>query len=192
MLSVGWVSRHQWRSCGDRRRSCRLPHLVLLLLPLGLGVGAAIRHLLPLIEGLVLSEGVPLEIPHVLVDVDYLGALLVDLIQEALDYLRELGVLLLDDHVILLVLAANVREELLEVLRVIHYQLVDDRLVEVDARELIRVTLDNHRRHRGEVLGDHEGTGLHNEEVLALDFLEETHVGINIRHKGLEPDRDVE
>lgn len=97
----------------------------------------------------------PLEIPHVLVDVDYLGALLVDLIKEALDYLRELGVLLLDDHVILLVLAANVREELLEVLRVVHDQLVYDRLVEVDARELVRVPLDNHCGHRGEVLGDH-------------------------------------
>lgn len=97
----------------------------------------------------------PLEIPHVLVDVDYLGALLVDLIQEALDYLRELGVLLLDDHVILLVLAANVREELLEVLRVVHDQLVDNRLVQVDARELVRVTLNNYRGHRGEVLGDH-------------------------------------
>lgn len=192
MLSVGWIPRHERRSCGDRRRSCRLPHLVLLLLPLRLGVGAAVRHLFPLIQGLVLSQGVPLEIPHVLVDVDYLGALLVDLIQEALDYLRELGVLLLDDHVILLVLAANVREELLEVLRVIHDQLVDDRLVEVDARELVGVTLNNHRRHRGEVLGDHERTGLHDEEVLALDFLEETHVGINIWHERLEPDRDVE
>ena len=134
----------------------------------------------------------PLEIPHVLVDVDYLGALLVDLIQEALDYLRELGVLLLYDHVVLLVLAANVREELLEVLRVVHDQLVDDRLVEVDARELVRVSLNNNRRHRGEVLGDHERTGLHDEEVLALDFLEETHVGINIWHERLEPDRDVE
>lgn len=134
----------------------------------------------------------PLEIPHVLVDVDYLGALLVDLIQEALDYLRELGVLLLDHHVILLVLAANVREELLEVLRVIHDQLVDDRLVEVDARELVRVALNNHRRHRREVLRDHERAVLHDEEVLALDFLEETHVGINIGHERLEPDRDVE
>ena len=93
---------------------------------------------------------------------------------------------------VLLVLAANVREELLEVLRVIHDQLVDDRLVEVDARELVRVALDNHRRHRGEVLRDHERTGLHDEEVLALDFLEETHVGINIGHERLEPDRDVE
>ena len=125
----------------------------------------------------------PLEIPHVLVDVDYLGALLVDLIQEALDYLRELGVLLLYDHVVLLVLAANVREELLEVLRVVHDQLVDDRLVEVDARELVGVTLNNHRRHRGEVLRDHEGAGLHDEKVLALDFL---------WHERLEPDRDVE
>jgi len=134
----------------------------------------------------------PLEIPHVLVDVDYLGALLVDLIKEALDYLRELGVLLLDDHVILLVLAANVREELLEVLRVVHDQLVYDRLVEVDARELVRVTLNNYRGHRGEVLGDHKGTGLHDEKVLALYFLEEAHVGINIWNKRLEPDRDVE
>ena len=97
----------------------------------------------------------PLEIPHVLVDVDYLCALLVNLIQEALDYLRELRVLLLDHHLTLLLLAAYVREELLEVLRIVHDQLVDDRLVEVDARELVGVTLDDHRGHRGEVLGDH-------------------------------------
>jgi hypothetical protein len=49
LLSVGWIPRHERRSCGDRRRSCRLPHLVLLLLPLRLGVGAAVRHLFPLI-----------------------------------------------------------------------------------------------------------------------------------------------
>jgi len=134
----------------------------------------------------------PLEIPHVLVDVDYLGTFLVDLIQEALDDLRELGVLLLDDHLTLLVLAAYVREELLEVLRIVHDQLVDDRFVEVDARELVGVTLDDHCGHRGEVLGDHERAGFHDEEVLVLDFLEESHVGINIWDKGLEPDRDVE
>jgi hypothetical protein len=42
------------------------------------------------------------------------------------------------------------------------------------------------------VLGDHKGTGLHDEEVLVLDFLKESHVGINVRDEGLEPDRDVE
>ena len=97
----------------------------------------------------------PLEIPHVLVDVDDLGTFLVDLIQEALDDLRELGVLLLDYHLTLLVLTTYVREELLEVLRIVHDQLVDDRLVQVDARELVGVTLDDHCGHRGEVLGDH-------------------------------------
>ena len=133
-----------------------------------------------------------LEIPHILIDVDNLGTFLVDLIQEALDYLRELRVLLLDDNMILLVLAAYVREELLEVLGIIHDQLVNDRLVEVDARELIGIPLDNHCGHRGEVLGDHKRTSFHDEEVLVLDFLKESHVGINVWDEWLESDRDVE
>jgi hypothetical protein len=42
------------------------------------------------------------------------------------------------------------------------------------------------------VLGDHKRTGFHDEKVLVLDFLKESHVGINIRDERLEPDRDVE
>ena len=188
LLIIGWIHRHLWSRRGDSRSRCRLPHFVLLLLPLGLRVRAAIGHLFPLIQSLVLSQGMSLEIPHVLVNVDYLSTFLVNLIQEALDDLRELRVLLLDYHLTLLVLATYVREELLEVLRIIHDQLVDDRLVEVDARELVGVPLDDHCGHRGEVLGDHKGTGFHDEKVLILDFLKESHVGINIRDEGFEPD----
>lgn len=155
MLIIGWIDRHLRNRSGDSSCSCRLPHFVLLLLPLRLRIRATIGHLFPLIQSLVLSQGMSLEIPHVLIDVDDLCAFLVNLIQEALDDLRELRVFILDYHLILLVLAAYVRKELLEVLGVIHDQLVDDRLVEVDARELVRISLDNHCGHRGEVLGDH-------------------------------------
>ena len=79
----------------------------------------------------------PLEVPHVLVDIDYLGALLVYLVEETLDQLGELRGLVLDHRVVLLVLAPDVREELLEVLGIVHYQLVYDCFVKVDAGKLI-------------------------------------------------------
>ena len=94
----------------------------------------------------------PLEISHVLVNVDDLGALLIDLIQKALDDLSEFGVLFLDHSLILLVLRPDVGEELLEMLRVIHDELVNDGLVEVAAGELVGISLYNHCRHVGEVL----------------------------------------
>lgn len=147
--------------------------------------------LLLLIELLVLGESVPLEISHVLIYVDHLVALLLDLTVEVFKQPAEIVVLLSDHVLVLLVVAADVRKKLLEVLRVIKNKAVDDSLVEVNRWELIRVALDNHGGHVGEVLRDHLSTLLHNEDILGLHFLEELPVSVNVREQRLELDRDV-
>ena len=78
-----------------------------------------------------------LEVPHVLINIDDFSALLVNLVEEALNQLCEIRMLLLDDSVILLVLVPDVRKELFEVLRIIHDQLIDDSFMQVNAWEFV-------------------------------------------------------
>lgn len=78
-----------------------------------------------------------LEVPHVLINIDDFSALLVNLVEEALNQLCEIRMLLLDDSVIFLVLVPDVRKELFEVLRIIHDQLIDDSFMQVNAREFV-------------------------------------------------------
>jgi hypothetical protein len=61
-----------------------------------------------------------LEVPHVLVNVDSLEAVLLELSQETLYNLGEFSEILLDISLILLVLPLNVHKELLEMMRIIH------------------------------------------------------------------------
>lgn len=87
------------------------------------------------------------QVSHVLVDVYDLGALLIDLVQEALNQFRELWKLILDDGLAFLVLASYVSKELLEVLRIIHDQLVDDCFVQINAWELVGISFNDNRGH---------------------------------------------
>jgi hypothetical protein len=61
-----------------------------------------------------------LEVPHVLVNVDSLEAVLLELSQETLYNLGEFSKILLDISLILFVLPLNVHKELLEMVRIIH------------------------------------------------------------------------
>jgi hypothetical protein len=61
-----------------------------------------------------------LEVPHVLVNVDSLEAVLLELCQETLYNLGEFSKILLDISLILFVLPLNVHKELLEMVRIIH------------------------------------------------------------------------
>jgi hypothetical protein len=62
----------------------------------------------------------PLEIPHILVNVDCFEAILLKLVQKAFYNLGELRELFLDDSFILLVLSLYMYKELLEMVRIIH------------------------------------------------------------------------
>ena len=79
----------------------------------------------------------PLKVPYVLVDVDYLGAVLFDLSHVVFNCSSELRVLLLNNDFILFELSLDMSEELLEVLSIVHDQFVDDRLVQLYTWELI-------------------------------------------------------
>lgn len=71
------------------------------------------------------------QVLHVLIDIDDLGVVRVHLLHEAINDLGEFRMLFIDSSFFSLKLAADVREELLEVLRVIHDEFVDDGFVEV-------------------------------------------------------------
>jgi len=80
---------------------------------------------------------VALQISHVLINVYDLGTFLVNLVQEALNKFSKFRVFFLNDSMIFLVLASDMVEEFLEMLRIIHYQLVDDCLMKINTRELV-------------------------------------------------------
>lgn len=92
-----------------------------------------------------------LEVSHILVNIDRFLAVLFKLLQETFDNLCELGEVLLDESLILLVLTFYVNKELLEVMRIIHNQLIDDSLMEIDTRELVRIALNNDCSHSCEM-----------------------------------------
>ena len=62
-----------------------------------------------------------LQISHILVDIESLGVSAIDLTEEVLDEFSELWVFLLDERLVGFVVTADVGEEVLEVLRVVHY-----------------------------------------------------------------------
>jgi len=97
---------------------------------------------------------VSLKISHVLIDVYDLLRVLLKLRHKTIDKLCELWEFLLDYRLIFLVLPPNVSEELFEMLRVIHNQLVNDGFVKVNAREFIRVAFDDYCSHSREMLRD--------------------------------------
>jgi hypothetical protein len=80
---------------------------------------------------------VALQISHVLINVYDLGTFLVNLVQEALNKFSKFRVFFLNDSMIFLVLASDMVEEFLEMLRIIHYQLVDDCLMKINTWELV-------------------------------------------------------
>ena len=92
-----------------------------------------------------------LEVSHVLVNVDSFEAVLLKLSQETLYDLGELGKIFLDISLILLVLPLNVNKELLEMVRIIHDQLVNNGLMEVNTRKLIGITFNDYCSHGCEV-----------------------------------------
>ncbi len=63
------------------------------------------------------------------------------------------------------------REELLEMLGVIHYQLVYNGFMQFYRRELVGIALNYHTRHGGEVLRDGGGAILHNVVVFGMDLM---------------------
>lgn len=71
------------------------------------------------------------QVLHVLIDIDNLRVVRIHLLHEAINDLGELRMLFINGSLFSLKLAANVGEELLEVLRVIHDELVNDGFVEV-------------------------------------------------------------
>ncbi len=78
-----------------------------------------------------------LEVSHILVNIDRFLAILFKLLQETFNNLCKLREVLFDESLILLVLTFYVNKELLEVMRIIHNQLIDDSLMEIDTRELV-------------------------------------------------------
>jgi hypothetical protein len=59
-----------------------------------------------------------------------------------------------------------VRKELLEMLRVIHYQLIDNGFVKINTGEFVRVAFNNHSSHGSEVFGNRDRASFHDENVL--------------------------
>jgi hypothetical protein len=137
---------------GSSHRSSFL-EFFLLLLATRLRIRVAVGILLPLIQSFVLSVCMSLEVPHILVNVDRLQTVLLQLSQETLHYLRKFGEILLDVALILLVLPLDVDKKLLEMVRIIHDQLVYNGFVKVDTWELIGIAFNDHCSHGGEVSG---------------------------------------
>ena len=133
-----------------------------------------------------------LKVSHVLINVDYLSTVLLNQSHEALNQLGEFRMLFLNSRLILLILAPYVSEKLLQVLRIIHDQLVDNCFVKIDTWKFIGVTFDDYCCHSSEVLGHDSTTLLHNEDVLSLYFLNESHICLDVFNKRLESDRDIE
>ena len=92
-----------------------------------------------------------LEVPHILVNVDSLEAVLLQLSQETFHYLGEFLEILLDIGLILLVLPLDVHKELLEMVGIIHDQLIYNGLMKIDTRKLIGITFNDHCCHGREV-----------------------------------------
>lgn len=151
LLLLLLLSRWLWLSLICCSNCCRFLQLVLLLLASRLRVRVAVRILLPFVESFVLSVGMALEVPHVLIDIDSFLAVLLELVQETFDNLSELGEILLDESLILLVLTFDVDKELFEMVRIIHDQLIDDSLVEINTRELVGITLNDDCSHSCEM-----------------------------------------
>ena len=85
-----------------------------------------------------------LKVSHVLINVDYLSTVLLNQSHEALNQLGEFRMLFLNSRLILLILAPYVSEKLLQVLRIIHDQLVDNCFVKIDTWKFIGVTFDDY------------------------------------------------
>jgi hypothetical protein len=132
-----------------------------------------------------------LEVPHVLVNVDSLEAVLLELSQETLYNLGEFSKILLDVSLILLVLPLNVHKELLEMVGIIHDQLVYDGLMKIDTRKLIGITFYDHCCHGREVSGHLCSTSLHYEKIFCLYFMKEPCISFYIRYQRFESNRDV-
>lgn len=113
------------------------------------------------------------------------------MLHKGLNELDEIRVFLLNDGLISLILVTDVLKELLEMLAVIHDQLINDSFVKINAWELIRITLNNDCSHLSEVLTHCESTCLHYENVFTLNLSEELHVGLNVLLQRLEPDGNV-
>lgn len=128
--------------------------LFLLLFATRLRIRVTVRILLPLIESFVFSVGMAFEVSHVLVNIDSFEAVLFKLSQETFYDLREFREIFLDVSLILLVLPLNVDKELLEMVRIVHDELVNYGLMKVDTWKLIRITFNDHRCHSSKVSGD--------------------------------------
>lgn len=132
-----------------------------------------------------------LEVPHILVNVDSLEAVLLQLSQETFHYLGEFLEILLDIGLILLVLPLDVYKELLEMVGIIHDQLVYDGLMKIDAWKLIGITFYDHCCHGREVSGHLCSTSLHYEKIFCLYFMKEPCISFYIRYQRFESNRDV-
>lgn len=88
--------------------------------------------LLTVVESVVLGESVSFQIAHVLINVNDLGVVLLNLRHEALNQFSEFRIDFPDGLFVTLEVLLDVSEELLEVLRVVHDQLADDGLVQVN------------------------------------------------------------
>lgn len=132
-----------------------------------------------------------LEVSHILVNIDRFLAVLFKLLHETFDNLCELGEVLLDESLILLVLTFYVNKELLEVMWIIHNQLIDDSLMEIDTRELVRITLNNDCSHSCEMSRHRCCTRFHDEKIFLLDFLKKSRIGFNVGNQRLKSYRNI-
>lgn len=64
--------------------------------------------------------------------------------------------------------------------------------MKVNGGKLIGISFNDHCSHRSKVLRYYHGASLHDEDVLALNLLQETHVGIDIGYERLKANRDIE
>lgn len=76
-----------------------------------------------------------------------------------------------DDSLISLVVLTNVREKLLEVLRIIHNELVDYSFMEVEGGKFVGIAFYNDSCHGGKMFRYDDCTLFHYENVLGLHFL---------------------
>jgi len=80
-------------------------------------------------------------------------------------------VLFPDDSLISLVVLTNVRKKLLEVLRVIHDELIDYSFVEVERGKFVWIAFNNDSCHGGKMFRYDDCTLFHYENVLGLHLL---------------------
>ena len=77
------------------------------------------------------------------------------------------------------------QNEVLEVLRVIDYELRNDCFMDLDRGEFILCVLDNHSREFREVFGDLGRTVFHDQEVLISKLTQELGVLLNALYERL-------